>query len=881
MKNHTALRISLIVFIFLISLVPGSTTRAASIVVDTAADTVDANGGVCAGMVIADLPGADGVTSLREAICAANGTTGADTISFAGNYTLTLDGSQLPAVTSEITIIGNGQANTVIQASTCNPVTLPGGCTPATHRVIEVGGGDLKLLDLTIRHGNADTVGAMGISRGGGIFLANGTIKIDSCTISDNYGRNGGGITLWSGTITSITDSTITRNGTTNSGGGILNYNGTINTINNSNFSNNAADINGGGISNGNEITTITDSTFTSNTALFGAGIYNDSANIREISHSVFKGNAATYSGGGISTNNSTTISLITHTVFEGNTSHNEGGGGIYNLRSYIGRISHSTFSGNSGDYGGGIHTALDGISFVSNCTFKDNVAMEDGGGIYSYQPGIEHITNSTFVNNAAGKSGGGIANEDNSRIYSIANNTFSGNAAGASGGAINNENVIDQLLSCTIYDNSAAASTGGINNTGTIPIASNNIITDNFGGNCGGSAPGTSTNNLTDPGGCWSWPSTTFNPTLHLGPLKDNGGPTKTHALLPTTPTNPAIDAGDPTLCAQYPVNDKDQRGVVRSDCDIGAFENTGDDAALIVITSNPSDGSTTPDVSQITVHFSKDVVSDFGADAANNLNNYLLVERGANGVFDTLSCLGGHQADDTQITITSATYRSASYTATLTLNPSPLPDGIYRLFVCGTTSIYDLIGLELNGGLSDTLIDFSIVDALPETGFAPGQVTTLAAQPDEKSYTSYSGLWLEIPQLGLETEIVGVPVVDGEWDVSWLGNQAGYLAGTAFPTWTGNTVITAHVWDAWNQPGAFAKLKTLQHGDQFYIHAFGQTYTYQVRGNFRVRPDNLNVLAHSEYDLVTLLTCERWSLWTGEYGYRRAVQAVLVDVQ
>jgi hypothetical protein len=34
--------------------------------------------------------------------------------------------------------------------------------------------------------------------------------------------------------------------------------------------------------------------------------------------------------------------------------------------------------------------------------------------------------------------------------------------------------------------------------------------------------------------------------PALVLGPLADNGGPTKTHALLPNSP---AINAGDPTF--------------------------------------------------------------------------------------------------------------------------------------------------------------------------------------------------------------------------------------------------------------------------------------------------------------------------------------------
>ncbi|MCA9231815.1 MAG: hypothetical protein KDA57_14285 [Planctomycetales bacterium] len=60
------------------------------------------------------------------------------------------------------------------------------------------------------------------------------------------------------------------------------------------------------------------------------------------------------------------------------------------------------------------------------------------------------------------------------------------------------------------------------------------------------------------------------------LGPLADNGGPTKTHALLPGSP---AIDAGDPSLVqGMRGVPEFDQRGApygrVAGRIDIGAFE-------------------------------------------------------------------------------------------------------------------------------------------------------------------------------------------------------------------------------------------------------------------------------------------------------------------
>lgn len=168
-----------------------------------------------------------------------------------------------------------------------------------------------------------------------------------------------------------------------------------------------------------------------------------------------------------------------------------------------------------------------------------------------------------------------------------------------------------------------------------------------------------------------------------------------------------------------------------------------------------------------------------------------------------------------------------------------------------------------------------------LPATGFVPGRVSEIPAQPAEASYQNLGGLWLELPSLGVSTTIMGVPAVDGQWDVSWLGNQAGYLMGTAFPTWDGNTVITGHVWNADNSPGIFLNLKSLQYGDQIRIHAWGEIYTYQVTQNRRVSPNTPgSVLEHKDGDWVTLFTCEGYGEYWGGYGYRRMVQAVLVDI-
>jgi len=41
-----------------------------------------------------------------------------------------------------------------------------------------------------------------------------------------------------------------------------------------------------------------------------------------------------------------------------------------------------------------------------------------------------------------------------------------------------------------------------------------------------------------------------------------------------------------------------------------------------------------------------------------------------------------------------------------------------------------------------------------------------------------------------------------------------------------------------------------------------------------------DLSVLEHKEGDWVTLFTCESYGEFWGDHGYRRMVQAILVDV-
>jgi LPXTG-site transpeptidase (sortase) family protein len=177
---------------------------------------------------------------------------------------------------------------------------------------------------------------------------------------------------------------------------------------------------------------------------------------------------------------------------------------------------------------------------------------------------------------------------------------------------------------------------------------------------------------------------------------------------------------------------------------------------------------------------------------------------------------------------------------------------------------------------------VSLSLVGQLPATGFAPGVITGLPAQPADMAYNAMSGVRLEIPSLGLNLLVTGIPLNAQGWDLTWLANQAGYLEGTAYPGQEGNTAITAHIYTADGNPGPFINLHQLSWGQQVILHSNGYRYIYEVRQNRLLNPNNVSVLYRNDsYTWLTLITCKGFNDRTGSYAYRVAVRAVLVKVE
>lgn len=275
------------------------------------------------------------------------------------------------------------------------------------------------------------------------------------------------------------------------------------------------------------------------------------------------------------------------------------GGGGVWN--SGMLTMENSTVSGSSSDWGGGIFNRGVREPTITNSTVSGNSAGFDGGGLLNFE--TLTLINSTVADNNAGQSGGGIANE--AGILEVTNSTLSGNiAVSAGGGMFNPAGAAANLLNTTVSGNiadtgggiytggeitltsstmagNAAPTASGIYDPGTSDATPRSIKNTLIEGDCAGARFDSGGYNVESPGDTCGFDQPTDQPAeaqLSLGPLQDNGGPTRTHALLEGSV---AIDQIPEVDCVDRAgeLLSVDQRGEPRpagvsSTCDVGAFE-------------------------------------------------------------------------------------------------------------------------------------------------------------------------------------------------------------------------------------------------------------------------------------------------------------------
>lgn len=415
-----------------------------------------------------------------------------------------------------------------------------------------------------------------------------------------------------------INNATVTFNNLTLTGGsgnygGAFYSNRGIITLTNVTISGNEAVLSGGAFHQNRGRITVTGSTLSGNSGPVGGAIYTYRGGLT-IGDSIISGNVAEDgSGGGLYIAYQSTVD-ISDTTVSGNTAGL--GGGMHLTESTV-TVTDSLISGNTAETGAGFYVYA-GTVALTTTTIQNNEAVYGGGGFYGYESGLS-ITRSTISGNSAAYGGGfyhsGIAFEP----LTVANSTISGNSAIYGGGLVNSGNA--ELVNVTITQNSAVESGGGVWNIDDILTVGSSLISGNsapVGAEIsaeGGLVSSNGGNVLSNGGQTTAAALYYFSPgtddfdasadaanvalSAILSPLAtQNGGPTKTHALILDSP---AIDWSASDLCAFPPVSGVDQRGQPRpvngdaqpsaTECDAGAFEF---DPAAPTVTPTPSPSAT-----------------------------------------------------------------------------------------------------------------------------------------------------------------------------------------------------------------------------------------------------------------------------------------------
>ena len=473
-----------------------------------------------------------GNCGLRAAIQEANALAGTDSILLgAGNYVLTLGGiNEDFSATGDLdirsdiivsginarTVIVDGNANDrvfhIISGSlTASQITVYNGYLSANH-----GAGicndlqTLTLVDVTIddNHAVGDLGGMSSGAFGGGLYNNNGTITCTRVTISNNTSSGGAGQDgVYPGGGAG-------GGGGAGMGGGLYNTALATATFTNCTFSNNEATGGDGGDGTWHDNTGTVSSNGGNGGNDGGAG---GAASGGNGTNGFFGGGG----GGGAS---------ITGDGGDGGFGGGGGGGGASSWGGNAGnRGTAGTFGGQggqmccSGGSGGGGGAGL-------------------GGAIMNYGGGIT-LNNTTIAMN---QSNGGTAGRG--WWY-----TSSSPGQGLGGGLMNYNAGVITINNCLIGENSSSTSEPDLHGT-FASSTGHNLIEDP----ATATLTGVTTGNLT-----------LVNPGIDTI-LRDNGGPTNTHALIPCAPPSPAMNAG---TSSGSPVMDQRGRGRLDS-VDIGSFE-------------------------------------------------------------------------------------------------------------------------------------------------------------------------------------------------------------------------------------------------------------------------------------------------------------------
>ncbi len=494
---------------------PNASAQASSFLVNSTADTPDANPG---DGIAAD---AGGTTTLRAAIQEANAIGGAALIrlDLQSNYTLTMAGAgEDLCATGDLDITANitldGALSTLNAAGMdrafdvhpggrlyCVDLTITGGAVFGESGGAIRNQGNTSLIRSTVTNCSATGDGASG----GALFNDGGFLMVEECTLSMNDAERAGGAVEANAGTTLIDDSELSNN-TTGPGpgnGGALHLTGAGSVdVRDSTISGNSASREGGGLWNsGSGTMTVDNCVVTLNAANGtaaddgGGGVFNDGG-VLVLGWSSIANNTATQgsgSGGGLFNNAGTAFVLTTD--LNQNISNRAGGG--VEIIAGVTEFSGSSLAGNSTGAspgnGGGLHLTGAGIVNFDRSRAVANSASAEGGGLWNSAVGTMSISNSVISNNVASgndadQGGGGLFNDGGTLTVrnSNVNRNVADGTSGSGGGVLNNLGTL-MIDSTRVLSNRSQRAGGGVEaNVGTTTLV--NVALSN---NSTGSAPG------------------------------------------------------------------------------------------------------------------------------------------------------------------------------------------------------------------------------------------------------------------------------------------------------------------------------------------------------------------------------------------------------
>jgi hypothetical protein len=523
-----------------------------------------------------------------------------------------------PSAAAAAGVVGDGTAASCTE-TTLNAALAGGGlitfnCGPAAHIIILSNQKTIRSGTTTIRGAGLITLSGGNATRLFSVF-ADATLVLERLVLTNGFaplatqGGVGGAIRVEAGTLV-LTRSTIRNSGTPltgkQTGGAIENFTGEV-TLTESLIENNESD-HGGGIHVAGIVPrlVLVDTIVRNNRAQgengTGGGLVVRGATT--IEGGLIEGNTAVL-GGGLSASEG--ILSITGTDIVLNTAA-ETGGGIHNAGTLT--LTNGTLRQNGlglGDLPGGLalYNGPSGGATLEAVAVTEHFTSGLGGAVMSHGPLT--VRNSVFSENL------GVPALHVEGAVSIADTSLTGNTVGiqVAGGTVTltgssvfeNEGVgllvggaaevtatnstisrnggggVSMLGAATVHLRNATVAENGAGRAAQVTTSDTgrttflNTIVSGTGTMCsiaqGGKHISRGFNIASDSSCTFNAGGDRPNTDAQLGPLQNNGGPTRTHALLPGSP---AIDRGTGVDCPTI-----DQRGAGRplgASCDVGAFE-------------------------------------------------------------------------------------------------------------------------------------------------------------------------------------------------------------------------------------------------------------------------------------------------------------------